>query len=92
VGIWEDSGGKEDSRLGEDSRASWGVDRLHEGASRQDRTAHHEGACMCQVGAVDNRLGSTLQEAHIVRQHEWQQPWSIPTVAENQETNHLRHL
>ena len=47
---------------------------------------------MCQVAAVDNRLGSTLQEAHIVRQHEWQQPWSMLTVAENQETNHLRHL
>jgi hypothetical protein len=47
---------------------------------------------MCQVAVVDNRLGSTLQEAHIVKQHEWQQPRLMPTVAENQETNHLRHL
>lgn len=44
VGKWEDSGEKEDSRLGEYSKASWGVDRLHEGANRQDRTAHHGGA------------------------------------------------
>lgn len=39
-----DNGGKEDSRLGEYSKASWGVDRLHEGVNRQDRTDRRGGA------------------------------------------------
>ena len=43
MGTWEDSEGKEDSRLGEYSKALW-ADHLDEGANHQDRTAHREEA------------------------------------------------